>query len=48
MAHDSAGTCYVGVGDAMPEVTLPLLGGGTLNLGALRGKHVLLFMWASW
>lgn len=39
---------YLGVGDALPEITLPRLGGGELALTALRGKYVLLFLWASW
>ena len=36
------------VGRPAPDFTLPLLGGGTLNLRALRGKPVLLNFWASW
>jgi peroxiredoxin len=36
------------VGDPLPDITLPLLAGGTLALGALRGKRLLLFFWGSW
>jgi len=36
------------VGRPAPDFTLPLLGGGTLNLHALRGKPVVLNFWASW
>ena len=39
---------YAGVGDRLPDLTLPLLDGGTLPFASLRGKDVLLFMWASW
>jgi peroxiredoxin len=39
---------YLGVGDAMPDFTLPLLGDGKLALSSLRGKFVLMFLWASW
>lgn len=30
------------------DVVLPTVEGGTLRLADLRGKHVLLFCWASW
>lgn len=36
------------VGDLLPELTLPLLDGGVLSLGSLRGKRLLLFFWGSW
>ena len=39
---------YLGVGDPLPNLALPLLGGGEVSLATLRGKFVLLFMWASW
>ena len=39
---------YRGIGDPLPDLTLPRLGGGQLSLAALRGTYVLLFMWASW
>ncbi len=35
-------------GYAMPDVTLPLVGGGTLSLASLRGKPVVVNFWASW
>lgn len=46
--HDQQPASYVGVGDPLPDVALPRLGGGELSLASLRGKFVLLFMWASW
>ena len=36
------------VGTPVPDLTLPTIDGGALRLGALRGRHVLLFCWASW
>ena len=41
-------TARVGVGDRLPEVTLPGLDGGEVRLGDLRGKRRLLFFWGSW
>jgi len=45
-------TRFLGVGDALPDLSLPLVGSGngseSLSFGDLRGKHVLLYMWASW
>jgi len=38
----------VGVGDRLPEVTLPGLDGPMVALGGLRGKRRLLFFWGSW
>jgi hypothetical protein len=38
----------VGVGDLLPAITLPKLGGGEVRLDTLRGKRRLLFMWGSW
>lgn len=35
-------------GDTLPEIVLPRLDGGDLNLGDLRGKRLLLYMWGSW
>jgi hypothetical protein len=37
-----------GVGDLLPAIILPKLGGGEVRLDALRGKRRLLFMWGSW
>jgi peroxiredoxin len=36
------------VGDQVPEVSLPTLGGGTVSLRGFQGKKLILFMWASW
>ncbi|MBA3416093.1 MAG: hypothetical protein H0U10_12795 [Chloroflexia bacterium] len=38
----------VAVGDALPDVALPLLGGGELAFRDLRGKKLLLYFWGSW
>ncbi len=38
----------IGVGDRLPDVTLPGLDGEAVALGALRGKRRLLFFWGSW
>ena len=35
-------------GYAVPDVTLPLVGGGTLSLASLRGRPVVVNFWASW
>src|SRR5439155_3133065 len=35
-------------GGPAPQVALPVVGGGTSNLGADRGKVVLLNFWATW
>lgn len=37
-----------GVGDAFPDVSLPLLDGEELHFSGLRGKKVLIYMWGSW
>lgn len=39
---------YLGVGDRMPDLTLPRLDGGEFAVASLRGKFVLLYLWASW
>jgi len=36
------------VGRPLPDLALPMLDGGALELGNLRGKTLLLFMWGSW
>ncbi len=36
------------VGSPLPDLALPRLDGGVLDLGNLRGKKLLLFMWGSW
>jgi len=38
----------VRVGDLLPAITLPNLGGGEVRLDTLRGRRRLLFMWGSW
>ena len=39
---------YSGIGDRMPDVQLPRLGGGEFAFSSLRGKFALLYLWASW
>ena len=39
---------YVGVGDRLPDITLPNLSGTPIPLGSFHGKKHILFMWASW
>jgi peroxiredoxin len=41
-------TAYLGVGDRMPDVRLPRLGGGAFAFASLRGRFALLYLWASW
>ena len=41
-------TVYLGVGDCLPDLRLPRLDGGECSFASLRGKHVLLYLWASW
>lgn len=36
------------VGAPLPELTLPLLGGGELEFSTLHGKRAVLFFWGSW
>lgn len=36
------------VGDPLPDIVLPRLGGGELRFGELRGRRLLLFFWGSW
>jgi peroxiredoxin len=38
----------IGVGDRLPDVTLPGLDGTMVALDARRGKRRLLFLWGSW
>jgi hypothetical protein len=38
----------VAVGRPAPAVSVTTAEGGRLDLQSLRGKRVLLFMWASW
>ena len=37
-----------GVGQTLPDLTLPHLDGGELRFADLRGTKLLLFMWGSW
>ena len=41
-------TTYLAVGDRMPDVQLPRLGGGDFAFTSLRGRFALLYLWASW
>jgi len=36
------------VGDSLPALTLPTLGGAPYSLADLSGKKYIIFMWASW
>jgi thiol-disulfide isomerase/thioredoxin len=46
--HGGAGSKHASVGQPVPDVTLPLLGGGEVKLAELKGKVVLLDFWATW
>jgi len=37
-----------GVGQTLPDLTLPRLDGGEIRFADRRGKKLLLFMWGSW
>ena len=39
---------YMGVGERMPDLRLPRLGGGEFSFASLRGRFALLYVWASW
>ena len=39
---------YPDLGEIAPDFTLTSLNGGKVTLSDLRGKKVVLFMWASW
>ena len=41
MMHDITPARYLGVGDRLPDLTLPRLGGGELRISSLRGRFVL-------
>ncbi|MEZ4571877.1 MAG: hypothetical protein R2849_16380 [Thermomicrobiales bacterium] len=36
------------VGQNLPDIALPLLDGGELDINSLDGKKRLLFFWGSW
>jgi peroxiredoxin len=38
----------VAVGQAVPEFSITTMEGQRVDIADLRGKRVLLFMWASW
>jgi thiol-disulfide isomerase/thioredoxin len=46
--HGEAEAPHKSVGQPVPDVTLPLLGGGEVKLAELKGKVVLLDFWATW
>ena len=41
-------SAYVGVGNRLPDITLPNLSGAPVSLDSFHGKKHILFMWASW
>ena len=43
-----AATSRVAVGEPAPSFAVSTWEGKRLDIGALRGKRVLVFMWASW
>src|SRR5207248_9328239 len=47
-AQTSATPAIAQVGAPAPEINLPVVGGGTSNLSADRGKVVLVNFWATW
>jgi cytochrome c biogenesis protein CcmG/thiol:disulfide interchange protein DsbE len=48
LATGSAGAAILGVGQPAPPLRLPQLGGGTIDLAALRGKPVWVYFMATW
>ncbi len=44
----STATNIVQVGDRMPELTLPGINGGEIDLASYAGKKYIIYMWASW
>jgi thiol-disulfide isomerase/thioredoxin len=45
---ESTGSSIARVGAAAPQIALPVVGGGTSDLTAERGKVVLVNFWATW
>ena len=39
---------FIRVGDMLPDVSFPDLGGNQVSLSSFRGERLLLFMWSSW
>lgn len=48
LTREEAGYAPVTRGEAAPEITLSRIDGGTLSLSELRGKVVMLNIWATW
>jgi peroxiredoxin len=46
--HATTSATVSGVGDVLPNVSLPALDGSSYSLAQWRGKKVLLFFWGSW
>lgn len=46
--HRDAGAVELARGDPAPELSLPLIDGGTATLSSLRGQVVLVNIWATW
>jgi peroxiredoxin len=42
------GSSAPGIGDIVPDFTLPSLDGVDVKLSDYQGKRVAVFMWASW
>jgi peroxiredoxin len=36
------------IGDPMPDLTLPEINGGEIQLSHYAGKKYIIYMWASW
>jgi hypothetical protein len=47
-AQDSGVSSHPMIGDAAPDFELAEVGGGTRNLGSLKGRFVVLHFGASW
>lgn len=47
-AAPEAGATLVGVGELLPRIAGPRIGGGEIDTDTLRGKVVLINFWASW
>ena len=45
---DLAASSKVTAGQPLPAFSVATIDGARLDLSSLRGKRVLLFMWASW
>jgi len=47
-AADLAASTKVSVGQPIPAFSVTTMDGRRLDIASLRGKRVLIFMWASW